>query len=79
MGDVLDIFDIEGVLLKHTNGHDIEIMGGLSHQTPDSFISGVDSLTYWVGSYTRIPSLNRFSTLAILSMLVLGMSLTLIS
>ena len=44
VGDLLDIFDIEGVLLEHTNGHDIGILGGLSNQTPDKSISGIDFL-----------------------------------
>ena len=44
VGDLLDIFDIEGVLLEHTNGHDIGIFGWLSSQTLERSISGIDSL-----------------------------------
>ena len=44
VGDLLDIFDMEGVLLEHTNGHDIGILGGLSNQTPERSFSGIDSL-----------------------------------
>ena len=46
VGDVPDIFDKECVLLKHTNGHDIVILGGLtlSNETPNRSISGVDPL-----------------------------------
>ena len=49
VGDLLDIFDIEGVLVEHTNGHDIGILGWLSSQTSRRSISGTDSLDILVG------------------------------
>ena len=44
VGDLPDSFDVEGMLLEHTNSHDIGILDGLSNQTPDGSISGVSPL-----------------------------------
>ena len=80
VGDLPDVFDIEFMLLKHTNGHDIGIPSGSSNQTPDRSISGIDSLDISrAGLYTRIPSLNRFLISARLSSFDLVMSRTWIS
>ena len=66
VGDLFDIFDIEDVLLKHTNGHDIGILGELSNQTPDWSISDIDSLDILGGlvyTNTQFESFLDFSDL----------------
>ena len=66
VGDLLDIFDIEGVLLEHTNGHNIGLLGVLSNQTPDRSISGIDFLNVLGGlvhTDTQFESFLDFSEL----------------